>query len=73
MVYNFIMNKFAERLKDLRTEKDLSQRDLAKKLGYTQAAIAKWEANQQTPNIDVAIAVANYFNVTTDYLLGVED
>lgn len=67
------MNKFAERLKDLREEKGLSQRTLATKLGFSQAAITRWENNLQTPNIDVAIIVAKYFKVSTDYLLGLED
>ena len=67
------MNKFAERLKDLREENGFSQRTLAKELGVSQAAIARWESNLQTPNIDVAIMVAQYFKVSTDYLLGLED
>ena len=67
------MSKFAERLKELRLEKNMSQRDLSKALGFSQAAIARWESNIQTPNIDVAILVAKYFKVTTDYLLGLED
>ena len=60
------MNKFAERLKELRIEKELSQSALAK-------AIARWESNLQIPNINVAIAFAIFFGVTTDYLLGLED
>ncbi len=64
------MNTFAEKLKELREEKGLSQRVLSKELGFSQAAIARWENNIQTPNIDVAIAVAKYFNVSTDYLFG---
>lgn len=67
------MNKFAERLKDLREEKGLSQRTLAKELGFSQSAITRWENNLQTPNIDIAIIVAKYFKVSTDYLLGLED
>ena len=67
------MNKFAERLKELREEKSLSQRNLAKELGVSQAAIARWENNLQIPNIEVAIIVAKYFNISTDYLLGLED
>lgn len=66
------MNTFAEKLKELREEKKLSQRTLAKDLGFSQAAIARWENNLQIPNIDVAIIVAKYFNVSTDYLLGLE-
>ena len=67
------MNKFAERLKELRLENNLSQRYLAKELNVSQAAIARWEAKKQIPNIDVAIMVAKYFKTTTDYLLGLED
>ncbi|MBQ7797788.1 MAG: helix-turn-helix transcriptional regulator [Clostridia bacterium] len=67
------MNKFAEKLKELREENNLSQRNLAKELGFSQAAIARWENNLQTPNIDVAIIVAKYFKVSTDFLLGLED
>ena len=67
------MNKFAERLKELRLEANLSQRDLAKALGVSQPAVARWEANLQTPNIAVLMAVAKFFDVTTDYLLGLED
>ena len=67
------MNKFSERLRELRIEKNLSQRGLAKETGFSQAAIARWEANLQLPNIDVAILLAQYFQVTTDYLLGLEN
>ena len=73
MVYILITNKFAERLKDLRQQNNLTQRQLAKQTGFSQPAIARWEANLQIPNIDVAITFAKYFNVTTDYLLGLED
>ena len=66
-------NNFAENLKQLRIEKNLSQRELAKLCGYSQPAIARWEANLQIPNIDVAITFAKFFNVTTDFLLGLED
>ena len=67
------MSRFSERLKELRIEKNLSQRALSKELGYSQPAIARWEYGTQIPNIDVAITIAKYFGVTTDYLLGLED
>ena len=67
------MNKFTERLKELREENSISQRELAKQIGFTQPAIARWELGSQIPNIEVAIAIAKYFKVTTDYLLGLED
>ena len=67
------MDKFAERLKELRQEKRLSQRELAKETGFSQPAIARWESKLQIPNIEVAIVFAKYFSVTTDYLLGLEN
>ncbi len=67
------MNKFAERLKELREQKGLSQNTLSKELNIGQPTIARWEANLQIPNIDYAILIAKYFGVTTDYLLGLED
>ena len=67
------MNKFSERLKELRVEKGLSQRALAEKTGFSQPAIARWEAGLQVPNIDVVVAFALFFEVTADYLLGLEN
>ena len=65
------MNKFSIRLKELREEKKLSQAELGRVLGYTQTGIAKWESGARTPSVDAIIAIAKYFEVTTDYLLGV--
>ena len=67
------MNKFPERLKTLRMEQGLSQNQLASKVKVSQAAIARWEAGLQIPNIEVAIMFAQYFGVSLDYLLGLKD
>ena len=67
------MKKFAERLKELRTEKNLSQMELAKMTGLSAGAIGFWETEKRIPNAMAIIALAKYFNVTTDYLLGVTD
>ena len=67
------MTKFSERLKELRQEKGLSQRELAKQTGYSQAAIARWEAGQQIPTIDTLETMCKYFDCTADYLIGLED
>ena len=67
------MNKFPERLRELREEKNLSQRGLSKLVGLSQASIARWEAGFQVPNIDIAIIFAKFFGCTTDYLLGLDD
>lgn len=67
------MEKFSERLKELRLEKNLTQIQLAKETGLSQAGLAHWEANIRIPNALAIITLAKYFGVTTDYLLGVTD
>lgn len=71
---NYIMeNIFKERLKELREERELNQSQLALESGISQAAIAKWESGDRTPNMYSLIILAKYFGVTTDYLLGLVD
>ncbi len=69
------MHNFAERLKDLRISKKLSQAQLSINLNYkvSQAAIAYYENGQRTPSLDVAILFANYFKVSLNYIAGLED
>ena len=67
------MNKLAERIKELRLEKGLSQAELAKALSVTQTALGKWELGQRSPNVDMIINICNYFKVSSDYLIGLED
>lgn len=67
------MKIFAERLKELRLEKNLTQAKLAKETGLSQAGLAHWENGQRIPNGIVIVTLAKYFGVTTDYLLGVSD
>ena len=66
-------NKFGKQLKEIRDYNNLSQRKLATDLGVTQACIGKWETGDREPSLDDLIKVAKYFNVSTDYLLGLED
>lgn len=67
------MEIFAERLKELRLEKNLTQAQLAKETGLSQAGLAHWETCQRIPNGLAIVTLAKYFGVTTDYLLGVND
>ena len=67
------MEKFAERLKDLRNEKGITQDKLAEETGLSQAALANWENGKRSPSAAAIITLAKYFNVTTDYLLGITD
>jgi len=60
---------FPERLRQLRTEADLTQQQLADIVGTTQQNIAFWETGRQRPKQPSLIKLANYFNVSIDYLL----
>ena len=67
------MNKFPQILKGLRVEAHLSQTELAKKMGVGQNTISTWEIGVRQPDYDMLIKIAKYFEVSTDYLLGLED
>ena len=67
------MKIFAERLKDLRLEKGLTQRGLAKLLNISYSAIRQWENQERVPNAEAVVILAKFFSVTTDYLLGLTD
>ena len=67
------MEIFAERLRDLRLEKGLSMKQLAQIINTTDATISYWENNINEPKISYLKAIATFFQVSTDYLLGLED
>ena len=67
------MNKFAERLKELRKEKNISQVQLASDTQLSKSAIAFWELGQRVPNANAIVILARYFDVSCDYLLGESD
>ena len=58
------------RIKELRTAHGLTQVELATKLSVSKQAVSNWENNNIQPSIDMLIKIADYFGVTTDYLLG---
>lgn len=62
--------QFAERLKYLRTEKELSQQQLAEKLQMTQRKISYLETGKLEPDLKTLWKISNYFGVTCDYLIG---
>ncbi|MBQ6979227.1 MAG: helix-turn-helix transcriptional regulator [Clostridia bacterium] len=64
---------FSQRLKELRLANNLSQMQLAIKTGISQSAIAKWELNKTEPTASAIIILSQFFNETTDYILGLED
>ncbi len=67
------MEIFAERLKDLRKEKDLTLEALSKEINFSINTISRWERCERLPNILALVALAKFFKVSTDYLCGLED
>lgn len=68
-----IMDRIGERIKDLRKEKGLTQAELGKIVTVKNATISAWEKNINEPPLNVISALAAYFGVSTDYLLGLND
>lgn len=63
----------ADRIKELRSEKQLSQQSLAEQIGVSQKAIDFWEKNINEPKASYIIKLARFFDVSADYLLGLTD
>lgn len=61
------------RIKELRENRRLIQAILASELNITQQSLSKYERDITTIKIDILKSIAEYFNITTDYLLGVSD
>ncbi len=64
---------FNERLVELRTEKGLSQKDAAADLGVSQALLSHYEKGIREYSLSFLCKAAEYYNVTTDYVLGITD
>ena len=62
-----------EKLKLLRKEKGVSQKVVAKAIGITLSAYSNYEQGLREPSNEMLIKLCKYFNVTSDYLLGLED
>ncbi len=65
--------KLAERLKEIRKEKNISQGKLAKGIGVDVSSISYWESGTYEPKATYVYKMAIFLNVTADYLLGLED
>ncbi len=61
---------YGKNFKELRIERGLSQRDLAKATGISQQAISFWEQDKRTPNMDDCIRLADFYEITLDELVG---
>ena len=67
------MATFAERLRDLRNEKGLTQAELADQLGVAMNTVSIWELGKRMPEAKTITQIARYFMVTEKYLLGQSD
>lgn len=66
-------NIFRRRLQVLRTQKNLTQRKLGAELGMSKSAIGMYESGRREPEYEVILKIAEYFDVSTDYLLGASE
>ena len=63
----------SKRLIELRKQKNKTQEDIAKVIGVTRPAYTAYERGLRTPDYDILVTLADYFNVSVDYLLGRTD
>ena len=70
---NFDMAIMAERIRLLRTKKGIGQNQLAEDIQVSNASISYWENVKQEPSAQAVYKLARYFDVTADYLLGIEN
>lgn len=68
MVYDF-----GNRLRQLRERRKLTQTQVAVRLNISKSAMSGYENNIKTPSVDILIELAQLYNVTTDYLLGLDN
>lgn len=64
------MNGFSDRLKELRGEK--KQQEVSDEIGITNVSLLRYEKGERNPNIDILYKICKYYNVSADYLLGLD-
>jgi len=64
--------KINEQIRSLRRERKMTQEQLAEAVGVSAAAVSKWESGQSVPEIGMMMALADYFEVSLDTLVGYE-
>lgn len=62
-----------DRIRALREDADMNQTEMGKILSVSQNAISKYEKSERNVPIEIIIKYAKYFNVTSDWLLGIDD
>lgn len=71
MVIN--LGSLGNRIKYLREKKYISQKDFAKQIGVSSTVLSRYESDDRKPDYDTLQSIADYLNVSTDYLLGRTD
>lgn len=69
----FPIEIFSERLSAIRIAKKIAATDVAKKLGISKAAISQFETGKNAPSAAILIALADFYDVSIDYLVGRSD
>lgn len=64
---------FGERLRVLRTSRNLTLHQVGEVISFTKSAVGNLEHGRKKPSVDVIVDLANFFEVSTDYLLGLTD
>ena len=67
------MSKFSEKFKELRKSRNLSQQELADYLHTSKSSVNMYERGEREPGLEMLEAIADYFNVDMDYLIGKAD
>ena len=62
-----------EKIKELRLSYKLNQVEMAKALGVSKQCVSNWENDKVLPSIEMLVKIAKFFNVSSDYLLGLDD
>jgi transcriptional regulator with XRE-family HTH domain len=68
----FLIVDLGEKIKSLRKSKNMTQKDLADRIGVSKSIISSYESGIRYPSYDVLVKMARIFHVSTDYLLGIE-
>lgn len=68
-----MLNKFAERIKELRKEANISQLKLAELCNVQQSCVSKWEREVTLPDAEMIVVICHALHVSADYLLGIVD
>lgn len=64
------MSILGKRLRSLRESQDIKQNEFANKIGISNVVLSRYESGERRPDYETLEKIADYFNVTTDYLLG---